>query len=430
MMVDSEGTLTPFRWRFREVDIRAGADVSLPLMSVSLYKGVVPRADLMDSEGRADDLSNYKVCEPGDIVLNRMSAYQGALGLSREKGLVSPDYAVLRPNADWDGRYLVYLMKSQWFLGQIVMRLKGIGSIEQANVRTPRINIEDLGGILAPAPPIEEQRRIADFLDDQVGRIDQAIEDRNTQSKLLEESFDARLESEISGRYPWRRLRTVLALLRDGTHNPPERVSAGVPLLTAKNLRGHRLAFNDKDTHVSATDADVLDRSLELRAHDLLMSIKGTVGNVGLIPENCPRFQIERNISVLRPQAETLTSSWLYWAMRARQTQEAISLAMGFSAQPGIYLGAIGDLRIPVPSVAVQIKKSTELDIRATEVGLQSQMLNSSKLLLEHRKRSLITAAVTGQLDVTSARPLTSPWASNGFSASVESPGYTAGLVL
>ena len=57
-----------------------------------------------------------------------MSAYQGAVGRSSEVGIVSPDYLVLRPSSQVESRYLHHLLRSQWFVGQMTSRLRGIGS--------------------------------------------------------------------------------------------------------------------------------------------------------------------------------------------------------------------------------------------------------------------------------------------------------------
>jgi|GEM_PF-1034056 len=434
---------TPFRWRFREIDIRAGVDADLPLMSVSLYKGVVPRSELMDSEGRAEDLSNYKVCEPGDIVLNRMSAYQGALGLSQVKGLVSPDYAVLRPESEWDGRYLVYLMKSQWFLGQIVMRLKGIGSIEQANVRTPRINIEDLGGILAPAPPIEEQRRIADFLDDQVGRIDQAIELVKSQMSRVIEVRDQTIAEALTGRRavclggpPWfTHIPTswVLTPLRarwqviDCKHRTPNYVDEGIPVISPGDISPGPLDVARAGRFVNLEDyADLADELRRCRMGDLVYSRNASAGTAAIVTSDSP-FTMGQDVCRITSSDED-QRYLMYW-LNTLSAPQLDSVRVG-STFTRINVDQIKAFKIPAPPVAEQRTIASECDRVWTMASSQSEAHDRQSALLQERKRSLITAAVTGELDVSTVRPPTGPWLSGGLTTSVESPGYTAGLVL
>ena len=159
------------KYLYHVVDERAGA-LRPPLLAVSIHHGVVPRSSLTEDEHRAEDLSAYKRCNEGDIVLNRMRAFQGAIGIAPSAGLVSPDYLVLRPRVVADAGFLHHLFRSWWFVSEMALRLRGIGSVEQGNVRTPRINAEDLGDIPVALPERREQRAIAVFLDRETARID------------------------------------------------------------------------------------------------------------------------------------------------------------------------------------------------------------------------------------------------------------------
>ena len=82
------------------IDVRAGASAAPEdLLSVSIHLGVVPRSSMTDDLPRAEDLSGYKQVRHGDLVVNRMRAFQGAVGLAHVDGLVSPDNLVIRPRA-------------------------------------------------------------------------------------------------------------------------------------------------------------------------------------------------------------------------------------------------------------------------------------------------------------------------------------------
>lgn len=162
------------KYLYRIIDERRGAD-ELPLLSVSIHKGVVRRDTVTDDEARADDLSSYKRCATDDIVLNRMRAFQGAIGIAPQAGIVSPDYLVLRI-VKGEPRFFHHLFRSAWFVGEMTSRLRGIGGSDQGNVRTPRINAEELGEIRISLPSLPEQHAIADHLDAETARIDALIE--------------------------------------------------------------------------------------------------------------------------------------------------------------------------------------------------------------------------------------------------------------
>lgn len=158
----SEGGVR-FKYLVDEVDCRAGAAWErLPLLSVSIHWGVRRRDEVTVDLPRAEDLSNYKVVESGDIVVNRMRAFQGALGRSSIDGIVSPDYLVLRAAANVKSDWLAAAMRTPEFISEMAARVRGIGSAELGTVRTPRINADELGEIRldVPTPPEQEARYI------------------------------------------------------------------------------------------------------------------------------------------------------------------------------------------------------------------------------------------------------------------------------
>lgn len=163
----------PLRYALREIDVRAdhAGSETPPLLTVSIHSGVRRRDEVTGDEHRADSIAEYKRCESGDLVVNRMRAFQGALGVAPTRGLVSPDYAVLRPLPAIDVRLIAYVLRSRWGLGEMTSRLRGIGGVSSGMVRTPRINVAELLDIRIPGFSFEQQRRIAELLDRESERI-------------------------------------------------------------------------------------------------------------------------------------------------------------------------------------------------------------------------------------------------------------------
>ena len=88
--------LVPLKYLVRESDLRYGNGPEPTMLSVSIHQGVTPRSTVLDTPPPAEDLSHYKKCSPGNIVINRMRAFQGGLGVADRNGVVSPDYTVLQ----------------------------------------------------------------------------------------------------------------------------------------------------------------------------------------------------------------------------------------------------------------------------------------------------------------------------------------------
>jgi type I restriction enzyme S subunit len=280
---------------YRPVDVRAGSRAAdLPLISVSIHRGAEIRGEWTDDESRADSLENYKVCAQGDVVLNRMRAFQGAVGISPANGLVSPDYLVMRPDSHVENRFLHHLFRSRWFVGEMISRLRGIGSVDLGNVRTPRINREDLDDIRVALPSSAEQRRIADFLDDQVGTLDRLAQERAAQLSTLEISLRNFAHDAVTGRgrddlietdLPWAQglpaswLIAKLSLIaRMGTGHTPSRsqpdhwLNCSIPWITTGDV--HRFRHDEIET-LDATANQISE--LGLRNSAAVIHPAGTV---------------------------------------------------------------------------------------------------------------------------------------------------------
>lgn len=188
------------KWLMQEVDNRAGDQSHLPLLSVSIHHGVQLRSESTSKQSASEDLSHYKITTPGQIVLNRMRAFQGGLGQTRLDGLVSPDYAVLEMlpslTPDWAER----VMRTPEFVNKMTQSLRGIGTPDGTNTRTPRINVRDLLELTIPLPAFDEQKRIADHLDQVIGRIDAMLAKVDELKSLLAERRATLVSDVVAGR--------------------------------------------------------------------------------------------------------------------------------------------------------------------------------------------------------------------------------------
>ncbi|MCV7316640.1 restriction endonuclease subunit S [Mycolicibacillus parakoreensis] len=188
------------KWRFSERDDRArSAANELPLMSVSISWGVRRRDEVTDDEARAEDLAGYKICRRGELVINRMRAFQGALGIAPEDGIVSPDYAVLCPGADVDGDWLASVMRCDVFVGEMARRIKGIGSADLGSARTPRINISDLAEIRVDVPSTLSQVDELQKLRSETVKIDSLLVETEKFIELSQERRSALITAAVTG---------------------------------------------------------------------------------------------------------------------------------------------------------------------------------------------------------------------------------------
>ena len=385
------------KYMYSVIDQRAGNDQP-PLLAVSIHHGVVPRDTLTDDLPRAEDLSNYKLCETGDIVLNRMRAFQGAIGISPQRGLVSPDYAVLRPASDVEARYLHHLFRSDWFVGEMVSRLRGIGNTENGAVRTPRINPEDLGDISVGFPDLDEQCRIADFLDAEAGKIDQLMRAQLRVLDLLEERANGRILGLIGQSLLVRPDGVAIVPLRRVIKKLYRQVIQTDNVITAFR-DGQVTSRNIRRSEGYTLAASAAPQGQGVEAGDIV--IHGLDGFAGAIGDSEASGNCSPVYHVCRP-VDGGNSAFYGRLLRLLALGDYLALFGASARERAVDFRnwqAFG--HAPIPKVMPE--EQHEIGQLITKIRPLREEVRRFNERLAERRQALITAAVTGQIDVTTA---------------------------
>ena len=163
----------------------------LPVLEVSLRTGVRVR----DMEGgrkqQMADRAKYKRAAEGDIAYNIMRMWQGAVGIAPCDGLISPAYVVARPIDSVEPRFYTYLFRTTAYMREVDFASRGI--VPDRN----RLYWQYFKPLLSPAPPPEEQRRIADFLDAYTAQVHRLIVAKRRTIAILDEQRDQIIEAVL-----------------------------------------------------------------------------------------------------------------------------------------------------------------------------------------------------------------------------------------
>jgi type I restriction enzyme, S subunit len=175
--------ILPNRAIFEEVKERGHPDEEM--LSVTIKKGVILQKTLLSDSSKKDasnqNKSAYKFVRPHDIVYNKMRAWQGAVGVSSFRGIVSPAYVVLRLRGINLPRYFHYLFRTPHFAKEAERWSYGITS-DMWSLRPEHFKL-----IYTPLPPKGEQAAIVKFLDHATRRLNGAIRAKQKVIALLNE---------------------------------------------------------------------------------------------------------------------------------------------------------------------------------------------------------------------------------------------------
>ncbi|MFI8906229.1 hypothetical protein ACWEJQ_21865 [Streptomyces albidoflavus] len=379
--------------------------LDLPLLTVKSESGVEVR-DLSQGRQPSEDMSSYRVVQPGDLVVNRLWARFGAYGTSQHAGVISPAYWVLDvENSKVDSRYLHHLLRSEPYRQEIGRRSK---NMPPNGFDLPWDQFKKLE---VPLLQLDEQRRIAEFLDAEIARIDRLIALQVTLRARIDERDKAlrdNLVDELAktvGEVPLRRFTTRIeqgaspqceAIPRQGDNE------WGVLKLSAVK-GGHFVASENKrlPEETGAISA------YQVRQGDLLVTRANTpslVGDVAVVEGNHQKLLLPDLIYRVGLAPEMNADFVAQVALSGRVRTLIESAARG-SSQSMVKLRGEDIKTWPMP-MATQKQQATlvqEIQSGVQGTGQLRTAVARQLSLLAERRQSLITAAVTGQFDVSTA---------------------------
>lgn len=398
--------MTRFGSAVARIDVREPGS-TLPLLSVSQTRGVIRRSEISDKPPRAETLDVYKVCREGDVVFNKMSIRAGAMGVALEDGLVTYHYEVMRPRVGTDARYVVYLMKSDWFTGELIARERGIGAGDQGgSVRTTEVPFKVLRTIDAYIPPPAEQVAIADFLDRETAQIDTLIAKQQQLIETLRERRQASVDDAFKIAKPedFAQLRRVITFVTSGSRGWGEYYAdEGERFVRIGNLPRTSLVLRGDVQHVSLPPSVTEGERTRLRADDLLFSITAYLGSVAVVDSTWVDAYVSQHVALCRLDTDRVNPFYVGYYMLSTAGQQQLKEGAYGGTKMQLALDDIRTLVVPILSVEMQSAIVSRLDQELSKLDELIEKAEQLISLAKERRAALITAAVTGQIDVSRA---------------------------
>ena len=164
---------------------------------LSVYRdyGVILKSSRDDNHNRTpSDLSSYQLVLPGDLVINKMKAWQGSLGVSQHRGIVSPDYQVARAYVEVLPEYLHFVLRSPVMIPQYRVRSTGVRPAQW------RLYWDDFANLRIPLPPRRVQEQVVAEIDQATSQIDVMLTKVAELKELLIERRAALITDVVTGR--------------------------------------------------------------------------------------------------------------------------------------------------------------------------------------------------------------------------------------
>lgn len=383
----------PSRWKlhrakrlFKLTNDRGNDD--LTLLAATQKHGMWPQ-DRLEGVVRVKDdtdLSRFRTVHKNDFVIS-LRSFQGGFERSDFEGVCSPAYQTFRSIKPIDYQFYKYLFKSPSFIDHMNSLTLGIREGKT-------IKFEDFAAQVLPMPPLDEQRRIANFLDEKCDEIDRAVSAAEQSIEELSLYRSARLEeaiAKVSHEAPLEKLKYVLKESKDKS---PDGIGEPLSITIARGvLRSAELSIpNPTSSLVGAKVVHAGDLVFnKLKAYYGVMYVSPYTGLIS------PEYAVYQAID-----AENTSLKYLEYVFHtAAVIDEFIirisGVADGFRR---LYTSDLFDIAVPVPSIEAQRNIVAELDDLYASIAESTEAKQAIIAGLKAYKQSLIYETVTGKREV------------------------------
>ena len=385
------------------------SDKDFAPLSVTM-RGVVPQ---LDTAAKTDAGDNRKMVRPGDFVINSRSDRKGSSGVSELEGSVSLISIVLKPR-DIEPAFVHHLLRSQPFQEEFYRYGKGIVADLWST------NYSEMKNILLPIPTLDEQRAIAAFLDHETAKIDRLIAKQERLIELLKEKRQAVISHAVTkglnpdapmkdsgvewlGEVPahWKvsRLKYETTHIVDCLHSTPHYTEEGdYPAIRTADISPGRLNLLEAKRVTYEEYRERIIR-LEPRPDDIVYSREGErFGMAAIVPER-GKLCLGQRVMMFRASSG-VEPAFLMWSLNSTSTYRQAQQDVIGATSPHVNVETIQNFWLAYPPLDEQVVICQWITSTVGKIDLLVQKAEHSIDLMSEHRAALISAAVTGKVDI------------------------------
>jgi type I restriction enzyme, S subunit len=287
------------------------------------------------------------------------------------------------------------------------------------------LHLDKIKELLVIVPSLPEQQIIAAFLDRETGRIDALTGKQEKLVDLLKEKRSALISRAITrglddsvklkpsgvqwlGEVPehWEvmTLKNVVSTpVTDGPHETPKILDEGIPFISAEAIRDNKIDFSRKRGYISEAEHRRFSLKYHPKRDDIYMIKSGaTTGKLAIV-ETDDEFNIWSPLAVIRVNIKKANAIFILLSMNSKEFQTSVQLFWSYGTQQNIGMNVIENLRIPLPPLSEQLAIAAFLDRETAKIDTLIAKAKTFTEKLKEYRTALISAAVTGKIDLREA---------------------------
>jgi type I restriction enzyme S subunit len=362
--------------------------------------------------------------------------YEGDLLLARSGATVGKTF---RYDRSWGtAAYAGYLIRARLVEGQIDSRFAFYytqsspywdwlrSTLIQATIQN--VSAERYANLLLPVPPRSEQAELVNHLQRETGRIDALVAKKKRLIELLQEKRTALITGaatkgldphvpmkksgvewlrEIPAHWEVMQLGQTMQLIMDFRGRTPAKLGmewgGDIPAVSAVNVRDGHI---DLSRGVNYGSQELHDRWMTqgpTRAGDIVFTTEAPLGNVAMLPDN-ERYILSQRVVLLRPRTDRVNAEYLLQFLRASAFRQGVEGRATGSTAEGVKRRYLMAMPVCVPPIEEQAALNAYLSTEMVRIERIVPATEKAISLLQEYRTALISAAVTGKIDVREDR--------------------------
>ena len=365
------------------------------------------------------DMPTLRLHPRGSVSIAMYGATIGRLGVFGKEAATNQACCVMPPSATIQNKYLFYWL---YATRQEIINLSSGGG-------QPNVNQEKIASLKVSCPNYNLQTTIANFLDHETAKIDTLIEKQQQLIKLLKEKRQAVISHAVTkGLNPVAKLRDsgiewlgevpehwivagfkkYLNSIVDYRGKTPEKHDSGVFLVTARNIKSGAVNYDASQEYISEDDYESVMCRGKPKIGDLLFTTEAPLGEVASVDRE--DIALAQRVIKFDGQPGILNNFYLKYLIMSMQFQQSLMMFSSGSTAPGIKAERFVYLRSLIPPLSEQLEIVDYIESVAKKIDNLIVKAIDGIEIMQERRTALISAAVTGKIDVRGwAAPQDSP---------------------
>ena len=356
------------------------------LKSGELNNGIVNEAEeYITEEGLKN--SSAKLFPRGSLLIALYGATVGKLGVLDFDSTTNQAICCIYQNKNYDRDFLFYylLYKKEYLVN------KGKGGAQ------PNISQEIIKALKIPVPPLNEQKRIVEKIEEEFGKIDEGIE----KLKLAQEQIRQYRQSVLNQQFKIKHAETltlndVTTKINDGTHKTPTYVNVGIPFISVKDIKNKQIYFDDCK-FITKEEHEVLYKRCNPEKGDVLITKSGTIGRTAVVDTDII-FDLFVSVALLKPQREKITSEFLMYTLDNYISHIDVKQDVKGGLIKNLHIEDIKKIKINLPTLDEQKQIVKEIEKRFEVAAEVERVITENLEKAEQLKQSILKKAFEGRL--------------------------------